>query len=131
MAQARDCLDYSAKPHPLACEATEEERATPCAVLRAINFPLMTYLCQPFPAAPQSRQHLEQPQGIAEHLKAKPERANSTPHGRAGRCNTTKAGLIVETAKDNLTTIQPANGEPLFTKPRKPCETSRSGSTHK
>ena len=37
---------------------------------------------------------------VAECLEAKPKLANSAPHGRAGPCDTTKARLIVEAAKE-------------------------------
>ena len=37
---------------------------------------------------------------VAEHLKAKPKFANPAPHGRARPCDTTKARLIAEAAKD-------------------------------
>ncbi len=39
-------------------------------------------------------------QVVAEHLEAKAELANLTPHGRAGPCDTTKARLIAEAAKE-------------------------------
>ena len=39
-------------------------------------------------------------QVVAEHLKAKPELANPAPHGRAGPCDTTKARLIADAAKE-------------------------------
>ena len=37
---------------------------------------------------------------VAEHLKAKPKLANPAPHGRARPCDTTKARLIADAAKD-------------------------------
>ena len=39
-------------------------------------------------------------QVVAERLKAKPELANAKPHGRAGPCDTTKARLIAQAAKE-------------------------------
>jgi transposase InsO family protein len=39
-------------------------------------------------------------QVVAQCLKAKPELANAKPHGRAGPCDTTKARLIAEAAKE-------------------------------
>ena len=39
-------------------------------------------------------------QVAAEHLKATPELANPVPHGRAGPCDTTKARLIADAAKE-------------------------------
>jgi transposase InsO family protein len=39
-------------------------------------------------------------QVVAQRLKAKPELANAKPHGRAGPCDTTKARLIAEAAKE-------------------------------
>jgi len=39
-------------------------------------------------------------QVTAERLAARPELANAKPHGRAGPCDTTKARLIAETAKE-------------------------------
>ena len=39
-------------------------------------------------------------QVVAEHLKAKPKLANPAPHGRAGPCDTTKARLIADRAKE-------------------------------
>jgi transposase InsO family protein len=39
-------------------------------------------------------------QVVAEHLKAKPELANPRPHSRAGPCDTTKARLIAQVAKE-------------------------------
>jgi len=39
-------------------------------------------------------------QVVAERLKAQPRRANPAPHGRASPCDTTKARLIAEAAKD-------------------------------
>ena len=39
-------------------------------------------------------------QTVAEHLTAKPELANPTPHGRARPCDATKARLIADAAKE-------------------------------
>jgi transposase InsO family protein len=39
-------------------------------------------------------------QVVAQRLKARPELANAKPHGRAGPCDTTKARLIAEAAKE-------------------------------
>ena len=39
-------------------------------------------------------------QVVAERLTAKPDLANPKPHGRAGPCDTTKARLIAENAKE-------------------------------
>jgi hypothetical protein len=39
-------------------------------------------------------------QVVAERLNAEPKLANSAPHGRAGPCDTTKARLIVDAAKE-------------------------------
>ena len=39
-------------------------------------------------------------QVTAERLSARPELANAKPHGRAGPCDTTKARLIAEAAKE-------------------------------
>ena len=39
-------------------------------------------------------------QVVAERLKARPELANPKPHGRAGPCDTTKARLIADRAKE-------------------------------
>jgi hypothetical protein len=39
-------------------------------------------------------------QVIAERLNADPRLANPAPHGRAGPCDTTKARLIVDAAKE-------------------------------
>ena len=39
-------------------------------------------------------------QVVAERLKAEPKLANPAPHGRAGPCDTTKARLIVDAAKE-------------------------------
>jgi hypothetical protein len=39
-------------------------------------------------------------QVVAERLEARSELANTKPHGRAGPCDTTRARLIAETAKE-------------------------------
>ena len=39
-------------------------------------------------------------QVVAEHLAERPGLANIEPHGRTGPCDTTRARLIVENAKD-------------------------------
>jgi len=39
-------------------------------------------------------------QVIAERLAARPELANTKPHGRAGPCDTTRARLIAQAAKE-------------------------------
>ena len=39
-------------------------------------------------------------QAVAERLNAEPKLANPAPHGRAGPCDTTKARLIVDAAKE-------------------------------
>ena len=39
-------------------------------------------------------------QVVVERIEAEPELARAKPHGRAGPCDTTKARLVVEAAKE-------------------------------